>query len=469
MRARIALPLLLVMTAAVLLLLGPTLESLASRRTTELNLERSVAVEHITDLARQAAQDGSPQPLQRYVSRYHALFGEDVLVVDADGRVLARAGDLEPTDDDVARRIRDFGYNLADLDVPVVRPWSATSLLVSTPVELGRDLSSGAVVMRLDLSDARADVRREWLVVLVPTGLLLVLLALATHWTTGWVLRPVHRLDEATLAMASGERPAGTEGFEVSGPPELRRLARSFRAMTASLWTAVDQQRDLVANTSHQLRNPLAAVRLHVDLLAREVPQAGGRIQVIQRDLDRVDTTLDRLLALAEAEHRVSEQRAERTARAEEDAGPPTTSPGELRGMVADRWSDLDGSDVRVEVEGGPAVAVPTADLSEMVDTVVENAVKYAGPGASILVRLVAGGEGRALVHVDDDGDGLTEEELQLVGTRFWRSSRHATQTGTGLGLALVGALARANGGAMHVARSPRGGLGVTLDLPRAS
>lgn len=468
MRARIALPLLLVMTAAVLLLLGPTLDSLASRRTTELNLQRSVAVEHITDLARQVPEAGSSQQLQRYVSRYHALFGEDVLVVDADGLVVARAGDLEPSDDEVARRIRDFGYNLADLDVPVVRPWSETSLLVSTPVELGRDLSSGAVVMRLDLSDARADVRREWGLVLVPTALLLVLLALTTHWTTEWVLRPVHRLDEATLAMASGRRPADTDGVEVSGPPELRRLARSFRAMAGNLWTAVDQQRDLVANTSHQLRNPLAAVRLHVDLLAREVPQAGERVQVIQRDLDRLDTTLDRLLALAEAEHRVSEQRAERAARAEEHPGPGTTTPGELRSMVADRWSDLDGCEVRVEAEGGLVVAVPAADLSEMVDTVVENAVKYAGPGASVVVRLAAGARGRALVRVDDDGEGLSEEELQLAGTRFWRSSRHAGQVGTGLGLALVGALARAHGGEMDVARSPRGGLGVTLDLPRA-
>jgi len=194
----------------------------------------------------------------------------------------------------------------------------------------------------------------------------------------------------------------------------------------------------------------------------------------VQADLDRLDTTLDRLLALAEAEHRVSERRAGDAvgAGAAVDDEPPdhggTTSPATLREDVVARWGHLTACTVEVRTATTASVAVAPDELAEMVDTVVDNAVKYAGAGALVVVHLVDGPPGRVEVLVDDDGDGLSEEELARVGTRFWRSARHARQPGTGLGLALVGALARAHDGAMHLARSPQGGLRVRLDLPAA-
>ncbi len=461
MRSRILLPLLVLVVAGVVLLLVPGLQSLARERTNDLGLERRSAVERMTELARVAVEDEDPLPLRRYVARYHDLYGEDVLVV-APGREnpIAGTGGLDQDDDEVAARIRDFGYNRADLDVATVQPWSRPSALISAPVVVDRDLSGGMVLLEVDQRSARADVRRGWLVLLVPTLLLLVLLVLATSWWTRWILRPVAELDDATEALASGEP---VPDLAASGPPELRRLEESFRRMATTLSQTIGQQRELVANTSHQLRNPLAAVRLHADLLAGETGGTDSRtLEALQADLDRLDATVARLLATAEAEHRVLAGRAARVGQDVEVA----TDVGLLGDHVRDRWSGLPGPAVEVAVEPGPLVAATEHDLVEMVDTVLENAVKYAGDDAVVRVSTVLR-EHRVEVRVDDDGPGLAPEDLERAGTRFWRAERHRETPGTGLGLALVDALARASGGGMRLGRSSRGGLEVVLDLPR--
>ncbi|MDR6174424.1 signal transduction histidine kinase [Nocardioides zeae] len=472
MRLRVAVPLLVAVVVALGLLLTPLMESIAERRTSEIEQERREAVLRTADLARAAIEDGDTVPLQRYLDRYHALFGEDVVVLDDSARVLASVGDLDPGAEEVLQRVRDFGTNLAQLDVPLVTPWSADRVLLSTPVVIEQDLAGGVVVTEVDLRRSQRAVLEGWLVLLVPVSLGLVALAAAAVWTTGWIVRPVHRLDRATHALTSG---APVDDLTLSGPPELRRLATSFQLMATTLATTVEQQRDLVASTSHQLRNPLAAVRLHVDLLAGDGTADPGVVAAVQRDLDRLDTTVDRLLGLAEAEHRINERRA---ALALREGGPPvggTSDGAALETHLAERWAPT-GAAVTATVAPDVVLAVTVHDLVEMVDTAIENAVKYAGDAPRIHVSLapaatsVAGEEpgGRAVVTVEDDGAGLTDDELVRVGERFWRSSRHADRPGTGLGLALVDALARANGGTMTVRRSAAGGLAVELDLPRA-
>jgi len=465
MRLRIAGPLLLAVLLALFLLVTPIMQSIAERRTNAVETERREAMARTTELAQVALEDGDLTPLSRHLQRYHALFDEDVLVLDAAGEVLLSVGDLDPRSSEVQRRVRDFGANLAQLDLPTLSPWSPVTALLSAPVAIERDLAGGVVVMEVDLREARREVRDEWLLLLVPVSAGLLALMAATLWATGWILRPVHRLNRATHALAGGDHVAD---LTLSGPPELRRLASSFQIMASTLETTVAQQRDLVAGTSHQLRNPLAAVRLHVDLLAEEPTADRHVVEAVQRDLDRLDATVDRLLGLAEAEHRVNERRA---ALAVQEGGPPVAEATEavaVERYVRERWADLVGPGLTTTAEPGLVVGVGSHDLLEMVDTALDNAVKYAGDSPVVRVVLATGAEGRATVRVEDDGAGLSEEELHHVGARFWRSSRHAHAPGTGLGLALVDALARTHDGSMTVGRSELGGLAVTLDLPRA-
>lgn len=472
MRNRILIPLLALVVTTVVLVAVPTLGALARDRTAALSLDRRAAVERIAALSQAAVEHGGGTALRRYLERYHALFGEAVLVVvegDPDPRdddpatPLASVGGLDHRDPQIRERVNDFGFTLDDLEISPVLPWSGPTALVSAPVEFEQGLSTGTVVMEVDLTATRADVRRDWLLVLLPILLLLALLVALTSWWSRWILRPVHDLDEATTALAAGEAVAVLD----SGPAELRRLAQSFRSMAAALSRTLAAQRELVANTSHQLRNPLAAVRLHVDLLEPKDETDRGTLEAAQRDLDRLDDTVARLLALAEADHRLEATRAAHLA---DQTGEEHTSAEVLVAHVRHRWASARTREtgVRVEAAAEPGVAVAASehDLLEMVDTLVENGVKYAGDGSTVQLRIVRCGGGRIELCVDDDGDGLSDEELKQVGDRYWRSTRHAAFPGTGLGLALVDVLARANGGAMQVGRSARGGLEVRLDLP---
>ncbi|GHE14119.1 sensor histidine kinase [Klenkia taihuensis] len=461
MRSRIVAPLMTLVVAVAVLLVLPSLQTVSRERTNELELQRREVLDRVASLTRLAVETGDAVPLERYLVRHHDLHGESLLVIDTTEQVLAGVGGLDPDDPRVERRTRDSGYNVPFREVEPVLPWSSATAVLSVPVEVSRDVASGVVLLEADLTDARDDVRRGWLGIVVPALLGLLALFWVTLRAARWILRPVHALEAATHALTQQEAPAAVA---VGGPPELRRLASSFTTMAGTLSATLAQQRDLVSNTSHQLRNPLAAVRLNVDLLPAPTDADRQRLAAVQADLDRLDHTVDRLLGLAEAEHRVMEARAARLGDAPAEPG---ATADRVRAHVAARWGGPGGPAVRVTADDDVVLALPAAEVVEVVDALVENAVKYAGPGAHVEVGLRAGAPGRAVLEVADDGDGLTDEELAHARERFWRSSRHVEHPGTGLGLAIVDALARAAGGSMTVARAAAGGLAVRLDLPR--
>jgi signal transduction histidine kinase len=106
-------------------------------------------------------------------------------------------------------------------------------------------------------------------------------------------------------------------------------------------------------------------------------------------------------------------------------------------------------------------------DAHDLVDELVENALRYAGRDAAVVLHLRAE-DGTAVVEVSDTGPGLPDDELARALDRFWRSPTHHGTDGTGLGLAIVAQLARANGGALELAANEPTGLRVRLSLPAA-
>jgi signal transduction histidine kinase len=448
------------------LLLVPMLLGVSRSVTSELEVARRDVVDEVAATARSALEDGDVTQLRAYLARYHDLFGEGVLVLDAGEQVLAAVGPLRLEDPQVQRRVRDFGYNVADFEVPAVRPWSPDTELLSRPVDLGGDVASGAVFLEVDQTAARAEVRRTWTGVTAAALVALAVVAVLVQRGARWVLKPVSALEDAALAVAA-DRPV--PAVVAGGPPELRRLTRAFELMSTTLSTALAQQRDLVSRTSHHLRNPLTAVRLQTDLMAGDQEVDPARMAAVQDGLERLDETIDRLLGLAEAEHHVMAARRQRLSDpAALDADAQRTTGADLRAHLRSRWSGLDG--LRSDVVDDLVVAVPRAELQELVDTLLENAVKYAGPDAAVRVSLEGDGDdGQVRLVVEDDGEGLGDDEIVHAGQRFWRSSRHAEQPGTGLGLAIVDAISRAAGGTMEVRRSDLGGLAVDLCLPRTA
>jgi signal transduction histidine kinase len=231
--------------------------------------------------------------------------------------------------------------------------------------------------------------------------------------------------------------------------------------MSDAVATSAEEQRRLVADTSHQLRNPLAALRLRVDTLDPHIaPAARATYRSTVVELDRLEALLDGLLDLASAESRA-------TALA---AAARTGDRVELGGVVAERldaWRPpaLEAG-VRLQASASQPVeaACTRSEVEQLLDVLLDNAVKYAGRGATVEIT-VESCDGRALLEVRDDGPGLPAEQLEQATQRYWRAPGSAAR-GSGLGLPIAERLVTARGGTLRVSSPPGAGLVVSIELP---
>jgi signal transduction histidine kinase len=241
-----------------------------------------------------------------------------------------------------------------------------------------------------------------------------------------------------------------------SGPSELRRLSESFDRMAETVTQAYAAQRAFVADASHQLRNPLTALRLRLSNLDGHVDAAGVEDQVAAlEEAQRLTTLLDGLLALA---------RAERTL-------PLTTV--DIDGEVAERieaWSPLavhSGLQLVREGTGGLKAMASARAVEVVLDALLDNAIKFARPGGTITVSTAATAT-EVEVAVRDCGPGMAPDELDRATGRFWRSPAQANVEGSGLGLAIAARTVELGGGSLRLELPTGGGLRVVARLLRA-
>ena len=323
--------------------------------------------------------------------------------------------------------------------------WSAPSWWRSTPGPAARDVANG------------------WLWLALGCLGLLLLAALVARALTRWVLRPLDGLERAVADMTEGV--AGPP-VDVAGPPELRHFTSAFNTMAQVVRASLDRQRRLVADASHQLRNPLAAVRLRADSLDDHVAEAGrSTYGSMTAELDRLENLLQQLLRLARAEE-VSGSRTLGLSSA-------ATESTDLADVIEERmafWQPVaDGQHQRLRYrsdESGLAVQLARHDVEQLLDVALDNALRYAGADITVTVSTRRTGEMVDLV-VSDDGSGLPDEDLARATARFWRGQDD--RAGTGLGLAIAGEITAGHGGAIAVERAPEGGLLVRYRLPAAS
>ena len=229
---------------------------------------------------------------------------------------------------------------------------------------------------------------------------------------------------------------------------------------------SLDRQRRLVADASHQLRNPLAAVRLRADRLDDCVAEAGrSTYRSMTAELDRLENLLQQLLRLARAEEVSGSRTLGLSAAVAEST--------DLADVIEERmafWQPVaDGQHQRLRYrsdESGLAVQLARHDVEQLLDVALDNALRYAGADTTVTVSTGRTGEMVDLV-VSDDGSGLPDEDLSRAAARFWRGQDD--RDGTGLGLAIAGEIAAGHGGAISVERAPEGGFLVRYRLPAAS
>ncbi|MEU0527675.1 sensor histidine kinase [Streptomyces niveus] len=466
------LPLLIVLMAGVLLALGfPLAVSLAAAQ------QQGVVVDRIDDTARVAAlaqfvsegdvsdagsgtgsgSDERGSMLEEELKRYHDVYGIRAGVFYRDGEAMARAPEdwTVPRTGEGRLAFQEALLGRRSDDPQQVWPWQAHGrLIVASPVVRDGDVVA-VVVTDSPTGQMRSRTFEGWLYIAAGEAAAMLLAVGAAIRLTGWVLRPVRVLDAATHDIATGRMKSRVAA--AGGPPELRRLADSFNEMADNVEDVLEQQRAFVADASHQLRNPLAALLLRIELLALELPAGNEEIASVRTEGKRLGQVLDDLLDLALAEHAAADLRL--------------TDVGALASERVAAWrAYAEEKGVRLTESTGAVTgwADPVA-LSSALDAVVDNALKFTPEGGEVDVRVARGGSDRTTITVTDGGPGLSDDEMDRIGDRFWRSNRHQNVKGSGLGLSISRALLTAGGGTIAYEHGDPRGLRVTLTVPRSS
>jgi len=457
------LPLLIVLMAAVLLALGvPLAVSLAGAE------QQRVVVDRIDDTARFAALaqfvtepsdpvggdiDERRETLRSELRSYHDVYGIRAGVFYRNDSPMAHAPDdwYLPRSGEVRAAFQEALLSRRSHDPQQVWPWERRSLVVASPVIRDGDVVA-VVVTDSPTGQMRSRILKGWLVIAAGEAAAMLLAVGAALRLTGWVLRPVRILDATTHDIATGRLKSRVAA--AGGPPELQRLARSFNEMADNVENVLEQQRAFVADASHQLRNPLSALLLRIELLALELPEGNEEIASVQAEGKRLAQVLDDLLDLALAEH--SEPQLQ------------VTDIGSLAAERVAAWSPAaEAKGVRLTGDCPPTTGwADPVTLSSALDAVIDNAVKFTPEGESVEVTVGSTGDTVSVV-VTDNGPGLTDEELTRIGDRFWRSSRHQNIKGSGLGLSITRALLAAGGGSITYDHHEPHGLKVTVTVPR--
>jgi signal transduction histidine kinase len=461
-RRRLLVVLLVFSALAVTAFAWPLLISTAAERTQAFRIARTADLDRIAAIAQHAMAEDEYSELHTEVDAYHRLYDDGLLVVDNRGTTVARAG-LAKEDDGVATAVSEALKNQPVALPKDLRPWSAEHVLLAVPI--GTDTRvAGVVVLRSSVRVAAAEIGKEWLQVLAEALVAAVVCVLLALLLARWVLRPLRELERGVRAVAAGERDAHIG--DRLGPRELRALAGSFNQMAEAVTEAAEQQRRLVADASHELRNPVARLRLTVDSLVpyvtREGQESYGRIVA---EVDELESLAGGLLDLAAADHAATEIAAG-------NGGTDSCDANELLVERRETWlATAERAGVRLTVPDTVCpvqLALSEIELKQVLDVAIDNAIKYAGAGAHVRLDCTAGAD-RGRVAIADDGPGMPDAELAIATTRFWRARRHHGGTGSGLGLAIAERLVTARGGTFCLRANEPRGLVVELTMPLAS
>ena len=288
---------------------------------------------------------------------------------------------------------------------------------------------------------------------IAPIALMAPLLMLVVWWVVSSSLLPVARV-RAQLA-----RRQATDLDEVSEtglPDEIQPLVHELNLLLARVRQAFEAQKHFVADAAHELRSPLAALKLQVQGLQRAQDNAARELAVqrLGAGIDRAARLVEQLLVLARQQSTAATGTPAEPVRLAELA---RQGVGELAALAQQRGIDLGlGAADESAIQGYPDA------LRILLRNLLDNALKHTPAGGSVDVE-VQRADGRLLLQVDDSGPGIPEAERQRVLDRFYRVAGTET-TGSGLGLAIVKSIAELHGATLALASSPRlGGLRVTV------
>lgn len=283
--------------------------------------------------------------------------------------------------------------------------------------------------------------------------ILIAFVGLAVWFVIGQTLEPVEAIRAQVAAI--GDRELDRRVPVPDTEDEIARLAETMNEMLDRLEQAAEQQRRFLADASHELRSPLAAIRsqLEVDLAyPAQADWSAANADILDEAL-RMQRLVDDLLLLA---------------RSDSGTLPTKRQPVDLDDIVFDHVMRLEAtSEITIDTGGvsGAQVLADSSALGRLVRNLLENAVRYAKSQVEVRVHEA---DGVATFIVDDDGPGIPAADRERVLDRFTRldEARDRDHGGAGLGLAIAKEITHLYGGVIEIEDSPRGGARVIVRLP---
>ncbi len=308
------------------------------------------------------------------------------------------------------------------------------------------------------------DLRLATILLLFAGGIAMVL----GYFLSSAVSERIRRLDQAAKKIQAGDL---SVRVPVSGSDEVAGLARTFNQMAAQLQEANANQhalealrRDLVAWAGHDLRTPLAGVRVLVEALADGIiddPDTARRyLQQARKQIDQLSLLIDDLFQVSQL-----------------DAGglSLTLEPASLADLISDTLETFSGlaaqQEIRLTGSASPGIDPVSMDvqrIGRVLNNLVGNALRYSRAGGTVSIH-AEGMPGHVRVTVQDSGEGISPADLPHVFDRFYRGekSRNQATGGSGLGLAIAKGIVEAHGGEIGVESTPGEGASFHFWLPK--
>jgi signal transduction histidine kinase len=406
------------------------------------------------------ATGDAARELQQSADHYRDNAGGRVVIVDAAGRSVADSDPGSVLGRDFSTR-PEIQSALGGAEVSGTRASHTLGhdlLYVALPIgSVGR--IQGAVRITYPASVIDDQIRHLWLLLAATGGVVLGIVFLVSLLLSGSLTKPLQDLEGAAGALGAGD--LGARAEVPRGPAELTVLAESFNSTAARLEQLVGAQRAFIADASHQLRTPLAAMRLRLENLEPDVHGAAAEdLEGALDEVARLSRLVDGLLVLARAEQSAST--------------PVPVAVDEVIAGRCDAWDAFAAErhvHIDADVDGSPAARATPGRLEQVVDNLLNNALEVAPEGSA--VRVVARERGDWVeLRVSDEGPGMSPDDRARAFDRFWQSGE-ARKDGRphghfGLGLSIVRELVVGDGGEVALDSSDAGGLEVIVRMRRS-
>lgn len=378
------------------------------------------------------------EPAQRFLEQRKQRYKVDVQVLDESGQAVVPGT--------FPRRAADFEARQTNDARPL--PWRRLTEEYTSP----RSGQTYLLIYRIPHPELDAWHRDSLLWPLSALGIALVVLTLFSLLVTLSITRPLSRLRSAVHDLGQTSYQQNSLARLADRRDEFGVLATDFNKMGARLQSLIGSQRQLLRDVSHELRSPLARLRVALALAERAEPQQRAALWPrLTRECDRLEDLISEILELARVD-------------AEQAHPEPVDLPALLGSVCKDAQLAAPKQDIRwtvapqVSVQGWPTL------IERAVDNLVRNALRFNPEGKPI--ELMAEQEARGVVvSVRDHGPGIAPEHLAQLGEPFFRAPGQ-TAAGHGLGLAIARKAVERHGGVLELSNHAQGGFEARLVLP---